>query len=129
MKLRRHSKIQAGKAITKIETRLLYVILNGLGGMMQLSELRKKFRDKILVIADECHIATIKVFGSTVRGDARDDSDVDLLISLKKDAGLLDVGRFKWKLEDLLNRKVDVAFESHIHHAIAPQIMKEARSL
>ena len=96
---------------------------------MQLSELRDKFRDKIFVIADECHIATIKVFGSTVRGDAREDSDVDLLISLKRNAGLLDVGRFKWKLEELLNRKVDVAFESHIHHAIAPQIMKEARSL
>ncbi len=62
---------------------------------MQLSELRKKFRDKIFVIADGCYVATTKVFGSTVRGDAGGDSDIDLLISLKKNAGLLDVGRFK----------------------------------
>lgn len=96
---------------------------------MQLSELRKKFRNKIFVIADECHVATIKVFGSTVRGDAREDSDVDLLISLKKGAGLLDVGRFKWKLEELLNKSVDVAFENRIHHVIAAQVMKEAQPL
>lgn len=96
---------------------------------MQLSELRKKFKDKIFVIADECHVATIKVFGSTVRGDAREDSDIDLLISLKENAGLLDIGRFKWKLEELLNRRVDVAFENRIHRSIASQVIKEARPL
>ncbi len=106
-----------------------YDIPGGLEDVMQLSELRTKFRDKIFVIADECHIATIKVFGSTVRGDAREDSDIDLLISLKKNAGLLDVGRFKWKLEELLNKRVDVAFENHIHRSIMQQVFKEAQPL
>ena len=96
---------------------------------MKLSELRNKFREKILLIADECHINTIKVFGSTVRGDANENSDIDFLISLKKNASLLDVGRFKWKTEELLRKKIDVVFENQLHHSIASQVRNEAKPL
>ena len=96
---------------------------------MRLTELRAKFRSNILTIAAECNISTIKIFGSTVRGEAEENSDIDFLISLKKNASLLDVGRFKWKIEELLNRKVDVAFENCIHTSIKNQVTKEAQVL
>lgn len=95
---------------------------------MLLSELRTRFRDKILAIAEECHIETVKVFGSTVRGEARDDSDIDLLISIKG-ATLLDVGRFQWKVQDLVKKRVDVVFEKGLHYAIADRVRREALPL
>jgi predicted nucleotidyltransferase len=73
---------------------------------MTLSDLKNKFRDKILRIASECGIDEVKVFGSTVRGDATEESDVDLLVSAKETTSLLDIGRFKWKTEELLQKKV-----------------------
>lgn len=51
-----------------------------------LSDLKMKFRDKILLIADECNIESIKIFGSTAREDATEESDVDFLISVKKNS-------------------------------------------
>ena len=95
---------------------------------MLLSELRTRFRDKILAIAKECHIETVKVFGSTVRGEARNDSDVDLLISING-ATLLDVGRFQWKVQDLIKKKDDVVFEKGLHRVIAERVKKEALPL
>ena len=96
---------------------------------MRLSELKNKFRDKILLIAEECNIETIKVFGSTIRENAKEESDIDFLISVKKTASLLDVGCFKWKIEELLHKKVDIAFEGRIHQSIANHVMKEAKPL
>lgn len=80
-------------------------------------------------LADECGVVSVKVFGSTVRGDATDNSDIDFLISAKKTTSLMDIGRFKWKVEELLNKKVDIVFEGRLHHTIADQIMKEAQFL
>jgi predicted nucleotidyltransferase len=96
---------------------------------MTITELRSKFRDKILRIADECGIDAVKVFGSTVRGEAVEQSDVDFLISVRKTASLLDIGRFKWKTEELLHKKVDIAFEGRVHRSIADSVMKEAQPL
>jgi predicted nucleotidyltransferase len=96
---------------------------------MNLSNLRLEFREGILKLATECGVVSVKVFGSTVRGDATEDSDVDFLISAKKTASLLDISRFKWKVEELLHKKVDIIFEGHVHHSIADQVMKEAQPL
>lgn len=96
---------------------------------MLIQNLRHNFKDKIMLAAAECRIRTVKVFGSTIRGDATEDSDVDFLISLQQGASLLDVGRFKWRLEEMLQKKVDIAFENKLHHSIASQVLKEAQFL
>ena len=96
---------------------------------MDLNTLLTQYRSRILELAKECKIKEVFVFGSVARGEAREDSDVDLLISLDKGASLLDVGRFKWKAEEILHRKVDIAFENKLHASISDQIMKEAQAL
>ncbi|MDR2781013.1 MAG: nucleotidyltransferase domain-containing protein [Holosporaceae bacterium] len=96
---------------------------------MLLSDLKTKFRKKILNIANECGIDEVRVFGSTARGEATEESDVDLLVSVKEATSLLDIGRFKWKTEELLRKKVDIAFKGRIHHSIADRVAKEAKLL
>jgi predicted nucleotidyltransferase len=47
---------------------------------MTLDELRATKRDAILAIAAKHGVSGIRVFGSFARGEARNDSDLDLLI-------------------------------------------------
>lgn len=61
---------------------IVHLVLEG--DLMNILELRNRFRDKILQVARECHISSVKIFGSTIHGDATEKSDVDFLISLKK---------------------------------------------
>ena len=53
----------------------------------------------------------LRMFGSVARGDAREDSDLDLLVDLQPDRGngLLRVAGLTEELSDLLGLKVDVA--------------------
>jgi predicted nucleotidyltransferase len=93
---------------------------------MNIKELRDKYRDKILEAARECGISSVKVFGSAARNEATDKSDIDFLISTDKGVDLLSIGQFHYEMEDLLQTKVDIAFEGHVHPCIADRVMKEA---
>ena len=49
-----------------------------------------------------------RVFGSVVRGDDREDSDLDILIDPTPNTTLMDVARIQVELESLLGVSVDV---------------------
>ena len=53
-------------------------------------------------------VRRIALFGSTVRGDAREDSDLDILVDFETGPTLLSFMRLKCFLEDHLGRKVDL---------------------
>ncbi|MFN3220061.1 MAG: nucleotidyltransferase domain-containing protein [Acidimicrobiales bacterium] len=64
--------------------------------------------------------SNVRVFGSVARGDARPDSDVDLLIDAAPGTGLFELGAMEDELEDALGRSVDVVTSGsgrmqHIH--------------
>lgn len=50
----------------------------------------------------------IYLFGSYARGDANDDSDIDLRIDKGKIIGLISLAGLKLDLEDRLGKKVDL---------------------
>ncbi len=50
----------------------------------------------------------MRVFGSTVRADAGEESDIDLLVHPAHDASLFDLAGFTADVEELLGRNVDV---------------------
>jgi len=81
------------------------------------------------------HIATlhgaenVRVFGSHARGEARKDSDIDILVKLDAGRSLLDIVAIKQDLEDLLGCSVDVVTEAAISPYIREQILKESINL
>jgi len=66
------------------------------------------------------------LFGSYARGEANDDSDVDVLVNIDKDSPL-GLKYFLWPLElgDLLRKKVDVVSEGWENRHIKPFIDKD----
>ncbi|MDR3267999.1 MAG: nucleotidyltransferase domain-containing protein [Tannerella sp.] len=56
------------------------------------------------------------MFGSFARGDYRPDSDVDVMIEMKTDKRytLFDLFDIQYRLEQLLNRKVDIVEKDFI---------------
>jgi len=93
---------------------------------MTLDDLRADKRSTILAIAEKHGVTSVRVFGSFARGDAREDSDLDLLIEAGPKRTPFFPGSFLADLEDALGRHVDVVEESGLHRVIREQVLEEA---
>jgi predicted nucleotidyltransferase/DNA-binding XRE family transcriptional regulator len=64
---------------------------------------------RALIAAAAAHeVTNLRVFGSVARGEDRPDSDVDLLVDMPPDMGLLGLGRVQAELEAILGATVDL---------------------
>lgn len=93
---------------------------------MKREEFVKNWREEILRIAAEHGAKYVRLFGSVARGEARPDSDVDLLVQLETGRSLLDLIAIKQDLEDLLGCKVDVVTEAALSPYIREHVLREA---
>ncbi len=89
----------------------------------------EKYRNKILSLAKKNGILNVRVFGSMARNDAGPDSDLDLLVDIKKGKSGLSLGGFLVDVSKLIHRKVDVVTEKSLHPKIKNKVLHEARSL
>ena len=96
---------------------------------MGIDNILKDRRETILRVAASHGARDVRVFGSRVRGTARPDSDVDILVKLEAGRSLLDLIAIKQDLEDLLGCKVDVVTEAAISPYIREQVLNEAVAL
>ncbi|MDL1872116.1 nucleotidyltransferase family protein [Deltaproteobacteria bacterium PRO3] len=85
-----------------------------------------RHRAEILNLAAKHGIKNLRVFGSFARGEAKEDSDLDLLVELEPERSLLDRIGFLQDVEDLLGRKVDVVNERALHWYIRDRVLNEA---
>lgn len=79
-------------------------------------------------VLDRYAAANPRVFGSVARGDAGEDSDIDLLVDLAPSAGneLLRVAGISEELSDLLGVKVDVAAASLLRNEVSATALADA---
>ncbi|MFO7933405.1 MAG: nucleotidyltransferase family protein [Bacteroidales bacterium] len=56
----------------------------------------------------------IGLFGSFVRGEQNEDSDIDILVKFKETLSLLEIVRIENELSELLGRKVDLVTDGAI---------------
>lgn len=67
------------------------------------------------------------VFGSQAIDEAKENSDVDLLVQLEDGKSLMDLMRLQFVLEDKLGKKVDLLTYASIHPLFKDIILKEQK--
>ena len=80
---------------------------------------------KILPILKEAGVTRAALFGSATRGEANEESDLDLLVELAEGLRLLDLAALKLRLEAGLSRPVDVLTFSSVHPRLRPYIERD----
>jgi predicted nucleotidyltransferase len=93
--------------------------------MVALSDILGR-RDEILRVAARHGAHHVRVFGSVVRGEAGEDSDVDFLVRLDADRSLIDHVALMQDLEDLFGCRVDVVTERAMHRLVRDCVLAEA---
>lgn len=96
---------------------------------MTIQEMLQARREEILRIAERHGARNVRVFGSAARGEATEDSDIDLLVSAHEHTSPWFPAGLVQDLEDLLGCKVDVVTEDSLYWLLRRRILKEAKPL
>ena len=92
-----------------------------------------KTRDEILQVLRERRsdlermgVKSLALFGSAVRGEAREGSDVDLLVEFQRPVGLFEFIDVKGYLEGLLGCRVDLGTPASLRPQLRDAVLREA---
>ena len=83
-------------------------------------------RSELIALARRRGVTGVRVFGSMRRGDARDDSDVDLLVTLAPGTSALALGGLLMDAQELLGRRVDIVTEASLHPTLRERVLADA---
>jgi predicted nucleotidyltransferase len=90
-------------------------------------------RDRVLKILAENRdrigsfsVSSLSIFGSVARDEAKDGSDVDILVEFGGPVGLFDFIRLELFLEELLSARVDLVTPDAIRADMRAQILRDA---
>ena len=89
----------------------------------------QEIRRIITPILQKNDVAFAGIFGSRARGEERADSDVDLLVTFKRQKGLLELIGLERDLSHDLNLKVDLVTEGAILPMIKSEVLKDLQPL
>ncbi len=84
-----------------------------------------EIKEKTIPIAIKYGVSSMSLFGSYARGEATDESDVDLLINKGEIKGLIDLVDFIHDLEQSLKCNVDVVTTSSHNKKFLEKICKD----
>lgn len=87
-------------------------------------------QDRLAQTCAQFGVVKLSVFGSVARGEARDESDLDLLYVLGPGRHLgFSINRLEDELSAIFDRRVDLVSKSALHQAIRDDVLAEARTL
>ena len=68
----------------------------------------------------------MRVFGSVLRGEDKDGSDLDILVEPLADTSLMDIGAIRYELGELLGIPIDVLTPNALPDKFRQRILEEA---
>lgn len=84
-------------------------------------------RARIRQIALSHRVKDIRVFGSALRGEDMEGSDLDLLVEPTSDTTLFDIGAIRFELKQLLGLDIDVLTPDSLPDKFRDRVLKEAQ--
>ena len=96
---------------------------------MSYQKIIEEKRQEILHIAAQHGAYDVRIFGSVVREDDNETSDIDFLVKLERGRSLLDHAALVVDMEDLLGTKVDIVTETGLKERIRKRVLEEAVQL
>ncbi|MCK4398769.1 MAG: nucleotidyltransferase family protein [Methanophagales archaeon] len=87
----------------------------------QIDEIKKT----LIEVLKKHGVKKAALFGSIVRGEATEESDIDLLIEFGGRKSLLDLAGLKLELQELLRRRIDVLTYKSLHPLLKERILSE----
>ena len=93
---------------------------------MKPSEAFRLHRQEIRRIVEQHHAYNARVFGSVLRGNDTENSDLDLLIDPTSKTTLMDIGAIRYELLQLLGIPVDVLTPKGLPDGMRQKILSEA---
>ena len=88
----------------------------------EIKEIIKKHKKEI---KEKYGVKEIGIFGSFVRGEAKEDSDVDILVEFEKPIGFFKFLELEEYLSNLIGRKVDLVSKKALKPHIGKHILEE----
>ena len=96
---------------------------------MRPSEALSQHRDAVCLAAARYRVTNPRVFGSSLRGDDQDGSDLDLLVDPLPGATLFDLGGLQDELQELLGVSVDVLTLKDLPIKFRDLVLHQARPI
>lgn len=94
--------------------------------MKTLSEIKSIIQSHSQEFRDRYGLTNLAVFGSVVRGEASEESDVDILAEVNRPIGLIALCGAENYLEELLGVKVDLVLRRSVREELRERIFNEA---
>ena len=96
---------------------------------MKPSEALRLNREQVRRIVAAHHARNARVFGSVLRGDDEEGSDLDILIDPTPETTLMDIGAIRHELRILLKVDVDVLTPRGLPEKFRAQVLADAALL
>jgi len=93
--------------------------------MSHIKDVRQKIRNLKPIIRERYKVKTIGVFGSYVRGEAKEKSDLDVLVDFSEPISLLKFVELENFLSDSIGVKVDLVMKNALKPRIGKHILEE----
>ncbi|QTP56234.1 nucleotidyltransferase family protein [Billgrantia sulfidoxydans] len=93
---------------------------------MNRTETLQLLREHLPTLSSEYGVTSLSLFGSMSRNEARDDSDIDILVSFEGPATSAHYFGVQFYLEDLLGHPVDLVTDKALRPELRPHVEREA---
>jgi hypothetical protein len=84
-----------------------------------------EIKTKAYPILKKAGVTRSSLFGSYVRGEQSETSDIDIIVDFPRGKGLFEFAGLQMELEEALNRKVDLLTYNSLNHLVKEQILSE----
>ena len=95
----------------------------------KLEKIEKLVKENKVLLTEQFKVKEIGIFGSVVRGEDKETSDVDILVEFVEPIGLFKFLELEEYLSDLIGRKVDLVSKKALKPRIGKHILREVAFL